>query len=79
MKLLPRNASQGKTKSNATGRETLKTAKSTNNAGPIRTCHLDSMGLTTSDMTSLKEGDIFGDVASTSRSRVATPNKFRLD
>ena len=79
LKLLPRNISSGKSTSK-TGRETLKTAKSTTNAGPIRTCHLDSMGLTTSDMTSLKEADIFGDAASTSRSRgTGTPQKYRLD
>ena len=74
-----RNTSVSKTKSHDTGRDTLKTAKSTAHAGPIRTCHLDSMGLTTSDMTSLKEGDIFGDAASTSRSRIGTPKKYRLD
>lgn len=37
------------------------------------------MGLTNSDMTSLKEGDIFNDAVSTPRSNRGTPKRYRLD
>jgi hypothetical protein len=79
LKLLPKNLSAGKPKSFATGNMTQKTAKSTAYGnGPIKTTNLGSMGLTQSDMTSLRDGDIFQDAMSIPRSR-ATPKRYRLD
>ena len=81
LKLLPRNISSGKPRSTVTGRETMKTAKSTGYAHPVKTCHLDSVGLTTSDITSLKEGELFGELASSTRSnkRLTTTPSKKLD
>lgn len=56
LKLVPKNGSSGRPKS--IGNATMKTAKSTA-YGPIKTTNLDSMGLSNSDMQSLKGGDIF--------------------
>lgn len=49
LKLLPRDGSK------SIGNATMKTAKSTG-YGPIKTTNLDSMGLSNSDMQSLRNG-----------------------
>jgi spore coat protein CotF len=53
-----------------------KTAKSTHD-GPVQTCNMDSMGLSHSDLISLKEQDIFKDAYSTRE--ISTPQNQRLD
>lgn len=59
--------------------KTKSTATSKNK--PIRTCQLDSMvGLSNSDMKSLKEANIFNETGSAaSGSRLGTPKKYRVD